>query len=248
MSGGGAGAAWRLEEYASLGSTSDTVRARALVGEADGLAVLALRQTQGRGTQGKTWVAPEGNLNLSVLMRPRAGTAGQWALACGVALQQAVAAFLPDASVLALKWPNDLLLQGRKLAGILVEAEAGEDGVPAWLCVGFGVNLAAAPLLPERPTACLAELVAPPAPRELAEAVLDALAEWRVVLEGQGFGRLRTAWLNATCPPGTALRVARGGLVAEGAFDGLAEDGALLLRTAEGTARFYAGEVMAEAG
>ena len=245
MSTGGAGTAWRLEVHETLGSTQDVVLARARDGEPDGLAVLALRQTAGRGTQGRGWSAPTGNLNLSVLLRPTEGTVGQWGLACGVALHAAVAALLPDPASLQLKWPNDLMLDGGKMAGILVESAGG--AVPEWLVAGFGANLAAAPVLAERRTACLAEVAAAPEPRVMAARLLAALAEWGAVLQLQGFAQVRAAWLAAGPAVGAPLRVAQGPSMIDGTFAGLGEDGALLLHTHAGAARIHAGELLAEA-
>ena len=244
MSRTGAGVEWRLEEHASLPSTSDLARARAEAGAAAGLAVLAQVQTAGRGRQGRRWVAPAGNLNLSVVLRPRHGEPGHWALACGVALAEAVGGFLPGlaAGALCLKWPNDLLLNGGKLAGILVETG------PGWLVAGFGVNLRMAPVLAEARAVCLAEIADPPAPRVLAEALLARLGHWEGVLEAGAFASVRTAWLARGLPEGTPLRVHRGAGLVEGMFAGLAEDGALLLAGPGGLARVAGGDVLAGAG
>jgi BirA family biotin operon repressor/biotin-[acetyl-CoA-carboxylase] ligase len=206
---------WRLAVHASLPSTSDLCRALAQHGEPEGLAVLAHQQTGGRGSNGRAWVSPPGNLYLSALLRPpgRAREAGQWSLLAGVALAEAVAALLPTEAPLALKWPNDLLLGEAKLAGILIDSSAAEGRLD-WLVIGIGVNLASAPHLADRLTTCLAEHVAVPTPETMAAAVLARLAHWRTVHATHGFAPIRAAWSP------WAARLPH--------FTGLSESGALL--------------------
>lgn len=190
-----AAAPWRLVVYDSLGSTSDLCRALARDGEPDGLAVMARSQSAGRGSKGRHWVSPPGNLYLSVLLRPPgpAREAGQWSLLAGVALAEAVAARLAPAADLALKWPNDLLLGGAKLAGVLIDSEAGPLGLD-WLVIGIGVNIVSAPAVGDRATTCLAEHGAALEPEALAALVLERLGYWRAVHARAGFAAVRAAW------------------------------------------------------
>ena len=238
---------FRLSVHDSLPSTSDLCRARALDGEPEGLAVLARRQTRGRGTNGRAWQSPAGNLYLSVLLRPAepARHAGQWSLLAAVALAEALTPLLPDPQALALKWPNDALLHGRKLAGILTETSAGPDGMLSFLVIGFGVNLSEAPQLPDRPTACLAEASPPPAPEVFADHLLAALDTWREVRAREGFAIVREAWLARGPQPEAPLQVRLGATTQAGRFAGLGPDGSLLLATAAGIRTFVAGEVVA---
>ncbi len=243
------GRAWRLAIHDSLASTSDLCRARALAGEGEGLAVLARRQTAGRGTQGRAWASPAGNLYLSVLLRPAepARLLGLYALLGAVAVVRALAALLPAPDALSLKWPNDVLLHGRKLAGLLAEGAASADGTIDFLVLGIGVNLAVAPDLPDRPTACLAECAPPPAPEAAARAILETLTAWRARWEADGFAPVRQEWLRWGPAPGTKLRLRVGGAVRSGRFAGIDDQGGLLLATPEGVAAFAAGEVLTEA-
>ena len=238
-------AAWRLEIHESLPSTADLCRARAEAGEAAGLAILARRQVAGRGTRGRVWAGAEGNLFLSVLLRPpgTARAASQWSLLAGVALADALATHLPDPTALAVKWPNDLLLHGRKVAGILVESAGDGAGGLSWLSFGLGANLAVAPCVPGRPTACLAEVAPPPAPEALAGEVLDALARWCAVHAQSGFAPIRAAFLARAPAQGTRITLRLGDRMLGGAFAGLAEDGSLLLRAGGRLQAFAAGEV-----
>lgn len=157
-------------------------------------------------------------------------------MVAGVALHEAAGAYLPDAKPLKLKWPNDLLLGGAKLAGILLER------IESAVIVGIGANLATAPHLPDRPTAALGGGLTPAAFLDtLAEAFARWLARWR----GEGLATIRDAWAARAHALGTALRLhAPDGEALEGLFDGLAADGALRLRLADGRARvIHAGDV-----
>jgi len=241
---------WRLTVVASLPSTSAFCCERAVAGEPAGLAVLARRQTAGRGSRGRSWSSPSDGLALSVLLRPAspAATAGQWALLAGVAMHQALARFLPDGAPLALKWPNDVLLDGRKLGGILVESATGEDGRIAWVVLGFGANLAEAPAgQPE--AAALAEYAPAPPSEQAAAAILDCLATWDRVLAEQGFLPIRNAWVVRAHPVGAALTVRwANGAESGGRFAGLADEGALLLQTSAGLAAYSTGDVLLGGG
>lgn len=266
-------AGWRLRTFESLGSTSDLCTTLAQAGEPDRLAVLALRQTAGRGRGGRPWVAPQGNLNLSVLLRP-AGDAmegGRYALLAGVALHDALCGDGFDAPgapepAPRLKWPNDVLLGDAKLAGILVESALTPAARLDWLVIGFGVNLAQAPALPDRPTASLTEAVgAAPPVTTLAHRVMAALDRWQFIRLTDGFERVRTEWLRRAHPLGTRLAVRRGAGVTVtndgpeesdaaphgappgslgGRFAGLTESGNLLLQAGDTMHEITAGETI----
>ena len=237
--------AWRLAVHDSLPSTADLCRVRAEAGEPEGLAILARQQTAGRGTRGRVWAGGEGNLFLSVLLRPGgpAREASQWSLLAGVAMAEALSAHLPGDVTPALKWPNDVLLQGRKVAGILAESAADGQGGLSWLSLGFGANLATAPEVPGRATACLAEYVFPPLPETLAWQVLEALAHWGGVRDRGGFAPVRAAFLARAPADGTPLTLRLGDRLLGGVFAGLGDDGSLLLRAGGRVHAFAAGEV-----
>ncbi len=231
---------WRLEAFDSLPSTSDLCIARAEAGEPAGLAVLARAQTRGRGSRGRSWTGQGGGLALSVLLRPETDLQplGGWPLLAGLALHQA----LGCGARLRLKWPNDVLLDGAKLAGILIErgTGAGRD----WLVIGFGANLSSAPALPDRETACLAQLGPAPDAGVVARRLLDALDAWQAAWHRDGFEAIRAAWLRHAHPPGTALAVELLGVRRSGTFAGLAPDGAMLLSIDGRLERIDAGEIL----
>ena len=245
-----AAAPWRLQVFESLPSTSDLLRTLAAAGEPEGAAVLALRQERGRGSHGRDFSSPAGNLFLSVLLRPGGAVreGGLWSLLAGLVVAEAVAAMLPDPAALTLKWPNDLLLNRKKLAGILVDSAANEAGRLDWLVIGIGVNLAIAPAVSDRPTASLAEVIDPPAPVAMAEAVLSRLAHWRGVQNSQGWPSVRDAWLARAQRIGAAMTLAAGARELHGSFAGLGDDGSLLLETGGKVQAFTAGEVRLRVG
>ncbi|MGQ5701275.1 biotin--[acetyl-CoA-carboxylase] ligase [Sandaracinobacteroides sp. A072] len=225
-------------ELDEVGSTNDWVRSHA-ADLVDGQWVTARRQTAGRGRMGRAWQMPEGNLAATCLIRPLAGEerVAELAFVAALALHDMVSRHV-SADRLQLKWPNDLLLDGAKLSGILLEREAGI------LLLGVGVNLAAAPSLPDRATACLAdagvELAASVAARELADAFAARRAAWRL----GGFAPIRADWLARAHPPGTPLWVGNGAQAIQGRFRDVAEDGALLLEAEGGFVhRIHAGDV-----
>ena len=237
--GGGAGFVLiAIRVVAETGSTNADLLAAALTGAAEGEWLVAERQSSGRGREERAWSSPPGNLYASTLIRLRPGDppAPGLALMAGVALAETARVFGVDAS---LKWPNDLLLGGAKLAGILLERQG--DAVVA----GFGVNLAHHPEQLGRPVTHLGAHAPAPEPRAFAEALAESFARWLSRWRGEGLAPVRTRWLEAAHPIGTALSAAQGdGTRIEGLFDGLTEDGALRLRLADGTGHvIHAGDV-----
>lgn len=216
------------------GSTNDDIAALARAGEAEGSWLRAVRQTGGKGRQGRAWVSPPGNLHASTLVRLRPGDppAPTLALVAAVALHEVVAVHAPRVRI---KWPNDLLVDGAKLAGILLERE-GEAVI-----LGFGVNLAHFPDDVGRPAVSIAALAgAAPDPDEVLATLDRALARWLALWREAGLEPVLTAWRAAAHPPGTPLRTSEG----DGLFDGLDRAGALRLRRADGSVRLiHAGDV-----
>ena len=230
-----------VTHLAITGSTNDWLAAHA-ADLADGHWVRADAQTGGRGRRGRAWTSLPGNLFASVLTRPQAGEGPSQHLSfvAAVALARALDAWVAPER-LTLKWPNDVLLDSVKVAGILLEKQ-GEATI-----IGFGINLAAHPGDSERPATSLAAAgVAVPAPAvvlsRLAETFADARAAWR----DHGFATTRATWLARAAGLGAPLVAHLGSETLTGVFEGLAADGALELRLDNGTRRaVHAGEVFA---
>ena len=238
---------FRLECHEVLESTSTLLKQRAEAGAAEGLAILARRQSAGRGRQGRGWDSPNGNLYLSVLLRPNVPLreAPQWSFVAAVALAETLKPLLPKAARPTLKWPNDLLLDGAKAAGILVETGVAANHELDWICIGIGVNIATKPSLPDRATAFLAEfLPAPPAPEALAARLLQNLAHWHDLRLAQGFAPIRDAWVRHAPAMGAPVSVKRDGALIEGRFAGLSPEGGLLLAKGREVQLILAGEII----
>lgn len=233
-----------IRTVAETGSTNADLVARLGAGEPvpEGDWLVADRQTAGRGRQGRAWFDGHGNFMGSTVVHPGAGDppAHTLALVAGLAVHEAVQHVCTNPSALMLKWPNDVLLGGAKLCGILLERAAEA------VVIGIGVNLAAAPDVPDRKTVALSALG--PAPdRDAFAATLAAsldreLERWRCY----GLEPVIRRWLAVGTPEGTALSVHEpdGGLV-QGRFAGLDGDGAMRLRLEDGAVRgIHAGDVM----
>lgn len=212
----------------------------AAAGEPEGSWLRAVTQSAGRGRLGRSWSSPAGNLYASTLVRPRAGDppAASLALLAAVALHEVASAWTPDRTI-ALKWPNDLLIGGAKLSGILLEGAAGA------VVIGIGVNLAEYPSGLDRPVTSLAAHGAAPDPALFLDDLAAAFARWLGRWRAEGLAPIRDRWLQAAHPIGTALTAnLPGGERFDGLFDGLDADGALILRLADGARHvIHAGDV-----
>jgi len=234
----------RHRAYDTLGSTNAEALALARAGERGPLWVTAKTQTAGRGRRGNAWVSEPGNLFATLLLTEPSekAVAAQLSFVAALALYDAVSEAAPQlARALTLKWPNDLLLGGKKVAGILVEGDSAEVFAVA---VGVGVNCASHPADTHHPAADLAASGAAIAPERLLASLVAAmqrrLAQWA---QGQGFASIRADWLRRAAALGEEIRVRLPERELSGRFDGLDEAGRLLLTTGDGVTAITAGEV-----
>ena len=242
-------AGYRLVGYESIGSTNNEALAAAAAGDPGGLWFAALQQTSGRGRRGRPWASPYGNLAATLLIVPDADAAATATLGfvAGVALNRALGAILPGATVrigidgadgssegrsarIALKWPNDVLADGAKLAGILLEAQKLADGRHA-IAVGFGVNAVASPKDVPYPAISLAELGVERSAADVFEALSDAWVDmfglWR---DGRGIADVLAHWRAAAAGIGAPVAVSHEGQVLRGIFETIDDDGRLVVR------------------
>ncbi len=234
----GAVAVLTVRVVGETGSTNADLLAAADAGSPEGLWLRAERQSAGRGRLGRDWSDGAGNLFASTIVRLRPGDPSPptLTLVAAVALAEAVAGVAPGLAT--IKWPNDLLIGGAKLSGILLERGMGNAVV-----IGFGVNLASHPVLPDRATTSLAAHDVIVAPEGLLDRLVPYFARWLGIWRTRGIAAVRDAWEALAHPVGTALRVRLpDGQEQAGVFGGLDADGALRLRLPDG------GQVVIHAG
>lgn len=227
--------------HAELDSTNEEARRLAEAGGAEHgpLWIMAERQSAGRGRRGRPWHSPEGNLAATLLLRPGASQAvtGQLSFAAALAAADMAAHFAPDAAI-AVKWPNDVLADGKKLAGILLEGGSG------WLAIGIGVNLAAHPEGTEFPATSLAQLgIAVPSQQEALTVLAARFAHWYGLWMQGGFESLRMQWLARAFGVGAPIRARLAQETRTGVFEGIDANGALLLNEGGQVRAIAAGEV-----
>jgi BirA family biotin operon repressor/biotin-[acetyl-CoA-carboxylase] ligase len=245
---------YRLHGFDEVGSTSAEAMKAAESGDAGDVWFASLKQTAGRGRRGRAWETPSGNLAASLMIVPEcdAAVAATLGFVAGVALNRALAATLPSGLVrhgidgaerIALKWPNDLLADGAKLAGILLEAQKRPDGRHA-VVIGFGVNIVSAPTGLPYPATSLRHLGA----AVPAETLFSALAEeWVVAYElwdhGGNVGDILRLWRASAAGIGAEVAVTRDGDVVRGIFESIDDAGRLIVRANDRRIAITAGDV-----
>ena len=228
-----------LRAHDEIDSTNEEARRLANAGAPHGTVVWARRQTAGRGRRGRSWVSEPGNLFVSFLLRPSrpAAEAAQISFLSALAVGEALDRFRPADSLLAYKWPNDVLLDGAKVSGILLESAAGGPTGLAWLVVGIGINLAHHPDDVERPAAHVGAGTTPDA---VLPVLAGRLAHWLARWESEGFGPARDVWLARAAGLGGPVTVRLANETVEGVFEGLGPDGTLSLLMPDGSRRAIA--------
>lgn len=210
--------------------------------------ILALKQTAGRARRGRVWVDPVGNFAATLVMRPEGGAeqAALRSFIAALALYDALVAVTGRTAGLALKWPNDVLLNGGKLAGILLESTGSGGGVGS-LSIGIGVNLLNVPETVEdgalRPVSLLSETGAQVTAEEFLQAIAPTFARYETQFTTYGFAPIRTAWLNRAARLGEVIVARTGNSEFTGTFETIDDTGALILITAQGRQAIPAGEV-----
>ena len=239
-----ASAGYRLVDFDRIGSTNAEAMARARGGECGPTWFVTTEQTAGRGRRQRAWIAPRGNLASSVLevMDITPAVAATMGFAFGLAHATALQRISMEANLrlagsdqlkYLLKWPNDVLVRGQKLCGLLVEAEAVTDGLA--VVAGIGTNIVAAPEGTPTPATSLVALGVQISAEELFVAQSDAWVEFRGIWDnGRGFAEIRRLWLERAAGLGERIAINTGGATVEGTFDTIDESGCLIVRTAEG--------------
>lgn len=212
--------------------------------------ILAHQQTAARGRRGREWANPAGNFAATLVMRPTESPdrVALRSFVASLALLEALSVASGRTEVFALKWPNDVLLNGGKLAGILLES-AGAGGTLSHFAIGIGVNLRSAPEVSEvepgalRPVSLLSEIGITLAPDEFLDLLAPAYARFEAQFVTYGFGPIRTAWLARAARLGDVITARTTREVYQGTFQTVDEAGNLVLLTAKGRQAIAAAEV-----
>jgi BirA family biotin operon repressor/biotin-[acetyl-CoA-carboxylase] ligase len=238
-------AGYALKSFDEIDSTNEEARRLAGAGVRGPVWISAGRQTAGRGRRGRVWESPTGNLAATLLIAPGKPTSecAQLSFVAAIAACDAVAGFA--SAEFRVKWPNDVLANGRKLAGILLESVSGEAGRPAWLAIGIGINLAHFPPGTEFPATSIAALgVAAPDRGEMLGQLAAHFAKWYEMWTVSGFAPIHDAWLARAAGLGGRIRARLSQEETSGVFEGIDDTGALILREMSGKTRsISAGEV-----
>ena len=230
--------------YPEVPSTNDIASAWAEHGAPEGCVVVADGQSAGRGRQGRDWASPAGaGLYVSMVLRPTEHVLPLLTIAAGVGLAEGINAatgLVPD-----LKWPNDVFISGRKVAGVLAEATSSSTGT--WVVLGFGINVSAAAYPPEVAdlATSLARETGEPVARGpvLAECLCGLARRYQDLADGRR-GAVLDGWrMRAAATTGRRVQWSEAGGAREGAADGIDDSGALVVRTDAGPVRVTAGDV-----
>jgi BirA family biotin operon repressor/biotin-[acetyl-CoA-carboxylase] ligase len=243
---------WRIHYFEELSSTQDHAAQLARDATPQGTVVIAEEQTKGRGRMGRKWHSPAGlNLYLTIVLRPSIPIVEvpRLGLMAGIGVAEAVREFAPG--MVALKWPNDLWLRGRKAAGMIAEAITDRNNQLNCVLLGIGinVNLKASDIpaaLQSKATSIRIETGAPCDRIGLAAALFDRLQIRYTEMELGGFGAIREAWESYSALTRRTVTVIEGSSRIVGRVCGIDSDGALLLETASGRSRILTGDVSVE--
>lgn len=236
---------FRLCAFDSIDSTNAEARREAAKGE-NHLVIWAREQTAGRGRRGREWASPPGNLYCSFLLHPDFSpeVAMRVGFVAAIALADTVASVLPRSSFVHTKWPNDVLIEDKKISGILLESATDAAGTLEWLVVGTGVNIESHPDETEYPATSLhAEGAHSINDAKLLEIYCLRYLAWYVTWKKLGFGPVRQAWLRRARGLGEPITVRLANETINGIFETMDEDGALILNTDGVKRRITAGDV-----
>ena len=228
--------------FATIDSTNEEARRLAERGEPGPVWIQADVQTAGRGRRGRAWDSPTGNLAATLFLRPDKAPSecAQLSFVAALAVSDALALLAPGIEV-KLKWPNDVLANGRKVAGILLESSSAGSEKASWLAVGIGVNLACFPEETEFPATSLVALGAKaPSTDHALTALAAAFAKWYEAWCERGFFSIRDGWLTRAAGLGTRIRARLQNEEISGVFEGIDDHGALILRPNESRVRVIA--------
>ncbi len=225
---------WRIQTYQEVESTQDMIHEAAAQGLGEGVVVQSMTQRGGKGRRGNEWISPVGNLYLSLLLRPKCTPqeAGQISFVVAIAASAMLDEYIDDSKhKKTLKWPNDILIDGLKLSGILLES--GMIGPHLdYIVVGMGMNIFAKPEL----TTCLNDVAKEPVYiNKVRDNFLEKLEYYYGLWQGKGFAPLLELWLNKAHGLGQSITARLPNAEFKGIFKDVQEDGAVVLEMPDGS-------------
>ncbi len=221
---------WFIETHDTVKSTQEILKGMARLGEPEGKVIHAFEQTRGTGRHGRPWISEKGNLYISLLLRPEcpARQVTQLSLMSGLAVAETIQTYMQEPQKLKLKWPNDVLIDGEKCAGILLETELYQSGAVKWVVIGIGINVNKAPL-------GLGTCV-----QDYSEQLIDLIAFRTSLLKNmaiafrlwntENFAVIRQKWMDKSIPKDTKIEVKIGVQIERGYFHDLDKDGNMVIR------------------
>lgn len=236
-------------KYETIGSTNQEAARLAGLGEKatpDGTMVWALEQTEGRGRRGRGWDSPTGNLYTSLILRPDVPLrqAAQLGFVAALAVYDALKRIAPTHPEVHCKWPNDILLNTKKVAGILLESQGGGADEPAdWVILGMGLNVSSHPQGTDYPATSLRYEGVSSTPEETLEAYARCFLSWTTRWRDRGFGPIRKEWEQRCIGRGQPIEVRLENQSLSGVFEDIDADGSLLLNQNGSVRRIAAGDV-----
>jgi BirA family biotin operon repressor/biotin-[acetyl-CoA-carboxylase] ligase len=230
---------YKMKIYEALDSTNDEAkRLLATVGSHEGTILLARTQTGGRGRQNRPWISPIGNLYMSLITQDvEPAFLSQYALLWGLVIRQAIAEHTKID--VRCKWPNDVLIEDKKVSGVLIERSSST------LIVGVGINILYYPENVMFPATCLAENTKEvPTPEILGENIANLYGTLRHRWVEKGFEDIRLSWLQSAWKLNKEINIRQEASSVVGIFETIDESGALILKTATGFQKFFAGDLI----
>lgn len=220
---------WNIETHQVLTSTQDVIKEMARAGMPEGMVVQAAQQTAGRGRHGRQWVSEKGNLYMSLLLKPASDARhiGQLGLLTGLVLAETIIKYIDDPQQMSLKWPNDVMLNGLKCAGILIETQLTPKNSLSWVAIGVGVNMVSAPRgIGDSLEAYAAKPFSLVAFRTT---FLKNMDKYYLLWSKEGFDPIKENWLKYAHRKGTKVKVRIGPQMEEGTFYGIDDEGNLMI-------------------
>ncbi|MBT7941769.1 MAG: biotin--[acetyl-CoA-carboxylase] ligase [Alphaproteobacteria bacterium] len=240
--------AYHLVSLDTVDNTNAEARRRAVEGEEttpDGTLIVAKEQTEGRGRRGRTWHSPPGNLYFSLVLRPEIpiARAAEFSFIASLAMHDALGTVGDPGHQVHCKWPNDILLNDHKVAGLLLETETTQSGLPDWIILGIGLNVAVFPGDTEFPATSLRTEGWAATEGDILESFCRHFLKWTNAWLEDGFAPIRKNWLWRCYGKGEEIEVRLENETLNGIFEDIDEGGVLLLKTGDGMRHISAGDV-----